>query len=154
MTELERSLKVMEELFAKDCIFALATSEDNVPSVRYVDTYYQDRAFYIVAYKATQKGKEINKNENVALCHMGHRFTGRATIIGHPLLKKNEEIREKLIKVFSKWYFEHNNEDHKAMCYIKVDLDTGFFDKDGTGYKVDFRNSKVKTFPFSMDAPE
>ena len=68
MSNWEDSLQVMEELFAKDCQFALATVKDNVPSVRVVDTFYDDGAFYIVTYSKSQKAQEIASNENVSLC--------------------------------------------------------------------------------------
>lgn len=146
MDEYKKSLKVMEELFAKDCIFAFATSKDNIPSARYLDTYYENEAFYIVTYTTLEKVKEIELNPHVALCHMGYRFTGIAKNIGHPLAPENQAIREKLIKEFEPWYFAHNDEDHKEMCYIKVDLINGslMFDTDPTVYKIDFKNKKAE----------
>jgi len=39
MTVYEKSLKVLEEIFAKDYQFALATSNDNIPSVRFVEEF-------------------------------------------------------------------------------------------------------------------
>lgn len=62
MTIYEKSLNVLEELFAKDYQFALATSNDNVPTVRFVDTFYDNGAFYIVSYAKSQKVKDIEKN--------------------------------------------------------------------------------------------
>lgn len=47
MTIYEKSLNILTELFAKDYQFALATCDDNVPSVRFVDTFYDDGEFYI-----------------------------------------------------------------------------------------------------------
>ncbi|MVX65387.1 pyridoxamine 5'-phosphate oxidase family protein, partial [Clostridium chromiireducens] len=55
MTTYEKSLNVLEELFAKDYQFALATSNDNTPSVRFVDTFYDKSTFYIVSYAKSQK---------------------------------------------------------------------------------------------------
>ena len=54
----------MNILFGKDFQFALATSVDHVPSVRYVDAFYNEGAFYIVTYKTSQKVREIEKNKN------------------------------------------------------------------------------------------
>ena len=73
---------------------------------------------------------------------------GRA---GHPLQPENSEIRAKLIQVFAPWYFEHNNENDENMCYVKVEPDSGFFHKDGTGYKVDFAAKTAERAPFSPD---
>ncbi|GLC30173.1 pyridoxamine 5'-phosphate oxidase family protein [Clostridium omnivorum] len=151
MNTYEKSLNVLKELFAKDYQFALATSSDNIPSVRFVDTFYDDGAFYIVTYAKSQKVQEIEKNSEVSMCNKLYRFSGTAYNIGHPLYEKNHEIREKLIKVFDPWYFAHNDENDESMCYVKIELRQGFFYKDGTGYKVDFKNKKAEEFPFAFD---
>ena len=147
----------MCDLFAKDRQFALATVKDGIPSVRFIDTYYEDGCFYIVTHAASRKSKEISKNPNIALCN-GElcSFQGRATNIGHPQDKENEAIREKLIQVFAPWYFAHNNEDDPGMCYLKVELQSGFFHADGIGYKVDFekRTADASLFQFDITSTE
>lgn len=143
------SLEMMTALFGKDCFMALATAKDNIPSVRYIDTYYQDGAFYIVTYANSQKVKEIIANPHVALAIMACRFTGIATNIGHPLDAPNKEIREVLIKAFEPWYFAHNNEADAQMCFVKVELTEGTFEKgeNENAYKVDFKNKTAKIMP-------
>lgn len=147
----ERSLSVLEELFAKDYQFALATSKDNLPSVRFIDAYYDDGAFYIVTHAKSQKTIEIENNPKISMCNELYRFSGTAINIGHPLLVENSVIREKLIKVFEPWYFAHNNENDENMCYIKIKLERGFFYLNGTGYKVDFQNKEAEEFPFTFE---
>lgn len=151
MTTYEEALIVLRQLFAKDCQFALATSEENIPSVRFTDTFYDDGAFYIVTYAKSRKVKEIEGNPRVELCDKLHRFGGKAYNIGHPLSEYNLQIREKLIKAFEPWYFAHNNENDPNMCYVKIELSYGFFHKDGIGYRVDFINEKANKFPFTSD---
>ena len=151
MTTYEKSLNVLDELFAKDYQFALATSNDNLPSVRFVDTFYYNGAFYIVTYAKSQKVKDIEKNPEISMCNKLYRFRGTARNIGHPLSEKNHAIRENLIKVFEPWYFAHNNENDENMCYVRIELKQGFFYKDGTGYKVDFEKRKAEEFPFAFD---
>jgi general stress protein 26 len=151
MTIYAKSLKVLEEVFSKDYQFALATSKDNIPSVRFVDTYYDDCAFYIVTYAKSRKVIDIEKNPEISMCNKLYRFNGIARNIGHPLLKENLIIREKLIKVFEPWYFAHNDEDDENMCYVKIELKQGFFYKEGTGYNVDFEKREAKEFPFTFD---
>ena len=151
MNAYEEGLGVLDTLFARDYQFALATSNNNIPSVRFIDTFYNNRAFYIVTYGKSDKVKEIEQNPVVSLSKDLYRFTGIARNIGHPLLPKNLKIREKLIKVFEPWYFAHNNENDENMCYIRVDLNRGLFYKDGTGYKVDFENKTAEKFPFIFD---
>lgn len=97
MSDLETAMIVMTELFSKDCVFALATSNENKPSVRMIDTYYKDGAFYAVTYANSEKVKELETNEKVALCNQAYRFDGIACNIGHPLKSENSAIREKLI---------------------------------------------------------
>ena len=40
--------KIMIERFGRDTLLALATTENGVPSVRNVNAYYEDGAFYII----------------------------------------------------------------------------------------------------------
>ena len=151
MTVYEKSLMVLAELFGKDCQFALATSKDNIPSVRFVDTFYESGSFYVVTYANSQKAVEICTNAKVALCNKLYKFSGTAYSVGHPLNNENSQIRGKLVKVFEPWYFEHNNEDDANMCYIKIDLDYGFFYKDGIGYQANFNKKTAEEFPFEFD---
>ncbi|TYQ18436.1 UNVERIFIED_CONTAM: pyridoxamine 5'-phosphate oxidase [Acetivibrio alkalicellulosi] len=147
----EKSMKVMNELFARDYQFALATTNNNIPSIRFVDTYFEDGCFYIVTYAKSKKVRELEINKNVSLCNKLYNFSGVAYNLGHPLNPQNSKIRERLIRVFKPWYFKHNDENDEFMCYIKVELTHGFFFKDGTGFKVDFITKKVDEFPFVFD---
>jgi len=151
MGDYEKAMKVMKELFARDYQFALATVKDNIPSVRFVDTYYEDGSFYVVTYSLSQKVQALTANSHVSLCNDMYRFNGNAYNIGHPLLPENAPIRLKLIKEFEPWYFAHNNENDEHMCYVRIDLKDGFFYKDGTGYKVDFIEKMAEQFPFVND---
>ncbi|SDG36523.1 Pyridoxamine 5'-phosphate oxidase [Fontibacillus panacisegetis] len=147
----DKSMKVMNELFARDYQFALATSNNNIPSVRFVDTYYDKSSFYIVTYANSKKVKEIEINKSVSLCNKLYNFSGIAYNMGHPLKPHNSEIREKLINAFESWYFKHNNENDENMCFVKVELTHGFFYKDSMGYKVNFIAQEASEFPFEFD---
>ncbi len=151
MTPYEESLEALEALFGKDVFFVLATAEEGRPSQRVVDAYYEDGVFWIVTYGKSVKVREIEQNPYVSLCNSFHRFQGRAYRAGHPLRPENSEIRAKLIQVFAPWYFEHNNENDENMCYVKVEPDSGFFHKDGMGYKVDFAAKTAERVPFSPE---
>ena len=152
MTPYEKSLQVLQSLFAKDCQFALATAVQEAPSVRLVDTYWQDGAFYVVSYAESRKVRELETNPHVALCCKAYRFRGLAYNVGHPLAAQNLAIREQLRKAFAAWYSLHNNEDDPNMCYVRIEPTWGFFHQDGVGYEVDFVNREAKTFPFSFEA--
>ncbi len=152
MDAYEKAIQTMETLLAKDCQFALATAENDVPSIRYVDTFFDDGCFYIVTYAKSRKVKEIERNPNVALCDRRlFAFSGKAANIGHPLKPENRAIREKLTQAFKDWYFRHNDEADEAMCYLRVTPENGFLHDAGTGYKVDFSAKSAEAFPFSFD---
>lgn len=148
MDEYKNCLNVMTELFGKDFTFSFATAMDNIPSIRVIDTFYDNGAFWIVTYAKSNKVKEIESNPNAALCNNLYSFKGKACNVGHPLDAHNKEIRDKLIVAFETWYFAHNNENDENMCYVKFAPESGFFYKDGTGYKVNFLKNKAETFPF------
>lgn len=65
--------KIMIERFGKDTVIALATSENEVPHVRYVNAYYENGAFYIITHARSKhntsylKLKIIYKNVNRVL---------------------------------------------------------------------------------------
>ncbi len=151
MTPYEKSLQVLQNLFAKDCQFALATSAQETPSVRVVDTYFSDGAFYVVSYAQSTKVKELESNPQVALCNNAHRFKALARNVGHPLAAHNLAIRDQLREAFAAWYSLHNNEADANMCYIRIEPTWGFFHQDGVGYEVDFATQEVKTFPFTFE---
>lgn len=144
MSEYQQCLEIMTNLFSKDFPFNFATAKGNMPAVRVVDTYYDNEAFWIVTYSKSNKVIEIESNPNAALCSNLYSFKGKAFNVGHPLKESNKRIREKLIKVFESWYFIHNDENDENMCYVKFVPESGFFYKDGTGYKVNYVNKEVK----------
>ncbi len=147
-----KALTVLEDLFAKDYQFALATSKDNVPFVRYVDTFYHDGAFYITTYGTSKKVLDIIENPHVSLVsHRSHRFSGEAKVLGHPLKKENAAIRALLLNAFEKWYFAANDEKDPNTCIVQIQLNEGFFYQDGVGYRVDFIHRMATTIPFRFD---
>ena len=144
------AIMLMEQLFSRDYQFAMATAANTIPSLRFVDTYYDDGAFYSVTYANTNKVKEIAINPNIALCgRKGYSFSGKAYNIGHPLLLENNDIRNKLIKAFEPWYFKHNNEADD-ICLIKIVPESGFIHIDGIGYDINFKDKTVNTAPFDF----
>lgn len=151
MAEYKKGLSVLSELFGRDYTFVLATAKENIPSTRVIDTYYTDGVFWVVTYATSNKVQELERNPHVSLCNNFHSFKGIVTNEGHPLKEENKAIREKLIQVFEKWYFAHNNEGDEHMCYVKIIPESGFFHKDGTAYRMDFLTQEVKSFPFAPD---
>ena len=55
----QAALDVMNERFGKDSLIALATLDGTRPSVRTVDAFYEDGAFYVIAHALSGKMKQI-----------------------------------------------------------------------------------------------
>ena len=47
MTDFEKALEAMKDLFGRDYQFTLSTAKDNIPSSRMVDTFFDGESFYI-----------------------------------------------------------------------------------------------------------
>jgi general stress protein 26 len=152
METYENALRAMEALFGRDYQFALATVGENGPSVRFVDTLYTGGAFYVVSNAQSHKALEIANDPRVSLCARRlHTFSGRMENIGHPLLPQNAALRNALVAAFAPWYFRHNDENNKGMCILRFTPETGFFQADGLGWRVDFTNCTAECFPFVFD---
>lgn len=95
--------QIMGERFGKDTIIALATTENGVPYVRYLNAYYENGAFYSITYARSNKIRHITDNPVVAIA--GEWFTahGIGANLGSCNRQENYELFQKLKKVFSEW---------------------------------------------------
>lgn len=131
--------EIMDQRFGCDALIALATVEGGTPYVRTVNSYYEDGAFYIITHRLSNKMKQIEKNDSVALC--GDWFTahGLGEDIGHPYDDSNAEIMSKLRTVFAEWYDDgHVDENDPDTCILCVHLTDGVLFSNGTRYDIDF----------------
>lgn len=129
----------MDERFGHDTLIALATTDGDSPSVRTVNAYYEDGAFYTVTYALSGKMRHIGKNPKVAIC--GDWFTahGIGESMGHILREENIEIADKLRTVFAEWYNNgHTNEADPNTIILRVRLTDGVLFWQGTRYEIDF----------------
>ena len=133
--------KVMNERFHKDALICLATvDETGKPWARGVNAYYEDHAFYIITDARSQKMKQIQENDLVAVS--GDWFSGHgiAENLGHVLLEEHQELMGKLREAMSCWY-EHGHVDEQdpntvILCIWMMD---GILYADGKRYEIDFR---------------
>lgn len=135
----EKVEEIMIDRFGKDNIIALATTEDNIPYVRYVNAYYENRAFYVITYGRSNKMKQIAKNSVVAIS--GEWFTahGEGISLGWFNKEENAEIASKLRKAFAEWIDNgHNDFDDVNTCILCIKLKEGCLFSYGTRYDVDF----------------
>ena len=136
--------ELLIERYANDTILLIATSNNNVPSVRSVDSFYYEDSFWIVTDTRCNYVKEIQENQKVMISDGGHnRFWCNAFVTGHPLNPNNESIREIFMKVFHNWYKEVNNEDLESVCYVKATPYKGYVHKEKIGYQFDISEDLV-----------
>lgn len=135
---------ILREKYKEDTILLIATANNNIPTVRSIDTFYYQGSFYIVTDTSCNYVQEVINNENVMLSDGGHnRFWCKGEMIGHPLQEKNKEIRDVYMKVFHHWYKEVNNEELDTVCYIKATPYKGYIHKDKVGYSFDVLKDTV-----------
>ena len=61
-TNRQEAERILAERFGKDQVIALATISGQFPSVRYVNAYYADGAFYIITYGLSNKMRQLAEN--------------------------------------------------------------------------------------------
>ena len=133
------SARIMNERFSKDNIIALATVDDNMPAVRYVNAYYEDGAFYVITYGLSNKMNQIEKNPNISIA--GDWFTahGKGISLGYFGKEENKEIAEKLRRAFAEWIDNgHNNFADENTIILCVELTDGVLFSHGTRYDINF----------------
>ncbi|MBS5725942.1 MAG: pyridoxamine 5'-phosphate oxidase family protein [Clostridiales bacterium] len=131
----EEAEKVMQERFGKDTIIALATVENEVPYVRYVNAYYENGAFYIITYALSNKMRHLENNSTIAIAADWFTAHGKGINLGYFGKEENHKIAEKLKDVFSEWIDNgHNNFDDENTIILCVELTNGLLFSHGTRY--------------------
>ena len=59
--------KILSERFGKDNVIALATIENDLPYVRNVNAFYENKAFYIITHALSNKMKQLAENPHAAI---------------------------------------------------------------------------------------
>lgn len=130
---------LMNERFGKDNVIALATVDEQSPAVRYVNAFYQNRAFYVITYGLSNKMRQIDQNPLVAIA--GEWFTahGRGENLGYFGKPENTEIAGKLRQAFAEWIDNgHNNFEDENTCILCIRLKDGILFSHGIRYEIDF----------------
>jgi general stress protein 26 len=128
--------QIMMERFGKDTVIALATIENEVPYVRYVNAYYENGAFYIITHALSDKMKHIKNNPTVAIAGKWFTAHGKGVSLDHFGKKENGMIAEKLKNVFAEWIDNgHNNFDDENTIILCVELTDGLLLSHGTRYE-------------------
>jgi general stress protein 26 len=135
----EKALSIMDERFGHDTLLSVATVDDSRPSVRIVNSYYEDGSFYAVTHALSNKMEHIKKNPEVAVCGEWFAAHGIGESLGYVRDEKNASIMEKLRVVFEAWYDNgHTDENDPNTCLLRIRLTDGVLFNDGTKYNIDF----------------
>lgn len=128
--------KIMTERFGRDTVIALATTDDGVPCVRYVNAYYENGSFFVITYALSDKMKHMGKNPVVAIA--GDWFTahGMGINLGYFGKEENHAIAQKLKKAFAEWIDNgHNDFTDENTVILRVELTDGVLLSHGTRYE-------------------
>ena len=135
----QEAKKIMDERFGHDTLLSLATTDQNIPYVRTVNAYYEDRCFYIITYAASNKMKQIDHNPIVAVAGEWVTAHGKGVNLGGVCKKEKHEMAQKLRQAFSEWIDNgHNNFDDENTIILCVQLTEGILFSHGMRYDIDF----------------
>lgn len=131
--------KIMLERFGGNKLIALATAADNIPYVRTVDAFYENKAFYVLTYGLSAKMKQITENPVVAISGEWFSAHGRGVNMGYFGKPENKAVADKMRTVFSEWIDNgHNNFEDENTIILRIDLTDGVLFSQGTRYEIDF----------------
>lgn len=122
----QRAQEVLNERFGHDCLIALATIEGEWPSVRTVNAYYHEGAFYVVTYAKSSKIRQLAQKPQAAV--NGEWFTGHAIgeNLGHVKAEENRAIMALVRAAFADWYGNgHVNEEDPDTVLLRLRLTDG-----------------------------
>lgn len=127
---------ILKERFGKDAVIALATDAGGIPSVRYVNAFYENGCFYVITHAGSNKMRQLRENPNAAIA--GEWFTahGIGKDLGRFGSAENQELAQKLREVFAAWidngHTDLNDENTVILC---LELTDGLLLSHGTRYK-------------------
>jgi general stress protein 26 len=133
----------MTERFGHDTLLSVATMDGDRPSVRIVDAYYENGAFYVVTYALSGKMKQIKQNPAVGVC--GEWFTahGIGENLGHVLTPQNAEMMAKLRAAFAEWYDNgHTNESDPNTILLRIRLTDSVLWHEGERFEIAFGSNE------------
>lgn len=135
-----KASQLLDEKFGNDTLIALATCADNIPSVRIVNSFYENGCFYTVTHNSTKKMNQITENPVVSICsEQWFTAQGTAENLGYICDPKNKELAKKLRKVFAEWYYNgHTNESDSNTCILCIHLTKGVLYHKGERFEFDF----------------
>ncbi len=140
MVEYDEATRLMVERFGHDCLIAVATLEDGRPSVRTVDGYFEDGAFYVVTHALSRKMRQIQAHPVVGVS--GEWFAGHGVgeNLGHVLDEANADIMARVRAAFAGWLCPggHVDENDPHTYLLRIRLTDGVLTVDDVPHDIDF----------------
>lgn len=131
--------KIMIERFGNDNVISLATSENNIPSVRYVNAFYENGAFFVLTYALSNKMNQIKQNPVISIAADWFTASGIGENLGYFGSEQNKELAGKMKSKFSEWIDNgHNNFEDENTIILKLKLTRGVLFSNGTRYDIEF----------------
>ena len=117
--DFEVKFKEIENILKKGKSIVLCTSNGNKVAARAVFYCLFKGCIYFVTSKAYNKCKQIDKNNNVALCIENIQIEGIASILGHATLEINNKIFEYIQKYCPEIY-RYTKLKNSVLVEIKI----------------------------------
>lgn len=127
--------KLMKERFGKDTVIALATAENGIPYVRYVNAYYENGSFYIITHRLSGKMKHIRSGSVIAVVGEWATAHGKGIDLGYIGSSENRELSEKLKSIFCEWIYNGDADlNDENTVILRVELTDGILLSHGKKY--------------------
>lgn len=139
----ETTEAILRERFGRDSLIALATAENNIPSVRTVNAVYIGGSFYVITHALSGKMRQIAANPAAAVSGEWFSAHGVAENLGHVLRGENGEVMRVLRAAFASWYHNgHTDETDENTCLLRIRLTDGVLFSHGTRYEIEFEEAR------------
>jgi len=139
MNEQHRAEALLAQRFGQEKLLALATCENNIPSVRQVNACYVEGAFYTLTAKDSGKLRQIAQNPAVALSGQWFSGQGFGRDLGWAYAPENAALAQRLLPAFERWLKEESvNLPKEQVHLLQLRLTRGRIVSEGQVYAFAF----------------
>ena len=96
--------QILSERFNHHHLIFMATSLNNVPSIRALTPYYENGSFYVITDAKSKKMDEISKNPMVAIAGPWFNASAIANNLGYILKQENQHLYTQLKTYCQSWF--------------------------------------------------
>ena len=133
---MNRGMQLLGERFRRDSVMALATVENGAPSVRNVNAYYENGAFYVAAHALSGKMRQLAANPPARW--RGEWFTAHRQEKASAGSERERPWPQKRA-AFAEWIDNGHNDLSDSNCVIlRIRLTDAVLFANGTRYELDF----------------